>query len=670
MRFQGFGKIRAMKKTDNLTIIYIFAYSFIFDKMKRLLFFSILIMTSCLASAQTQQGYVKTKGRMDANGNLVPGQGLRGATVSLQGRTAVLVNAEDGKFSFPVTGAQFRLDSVKKQGYQMVDLEACARTYKYSGNPLYLVMEQPDQQLQDKLTAERKIRRNLQKQLQDKEDEIESLKATQKITEEEYRQALQKLYQDQENNEKLIKDMAKRYSELDYDQLDAFYRQVSFFIENGDLVLADSLLETRGDISAQVADIKQRGKSIQEEKELLQKAEAVQQAEIEEASQRCYSYYETFKAQHLNDTAAYYLKLRSSLDTTNAAWLDETAWFVTEYLADYDNALEYLNKALEIRLSSSGETHPDVALSYNNISSVYRNLGDFENAMEYGNKALEIRLSVFGRNHHDVALSYNNIGTLYADLGDYGKASEYFNKALEIWLSVLGDNNLEIATCYNNIGMVYSKQDDSEKALECYNKALEMRLSIFGENHPDVALIYNNIGFVNWKQGNYEKALEYYNKALGIRLSVLGENHPDVAISYNNIGTVYGKQGDYEMALKYHIKALEISLSILGDSHRDVATNYNNIGVLYYRQGTYEKALEFLNKSLQIKLSVFGETHPEVASCYNNIGATYFKLGENEKALKCFNNALETYLSLFGENHPVTLKVKEKISEVETEMKK
>ena len=132
-------------------------------------------MLSIMLSAQTQQGYVKTKGRM-VNGKLVPGQGLKGATVSIKGRTTVLVNGNDGAFSFPVTEAQFRVDSVKKKGYQLVDMEACPRSYKYSSNPLYIVMETPEQQLQDKLNAEKKIRRNLQKQLQEKEDEIEALK--------------------------------------------------------------------------------------------------------------------------------------------------------------------------------------------------------------------------------------------------------------------------------------------------------------------------------------------------------------------------------------------------------------------------------------------------------------------------------------------------------------
>ena len=136
---------------------------------KSIIFFLILL-TPLFSIAQTQQGYVKTKGRM-VNGKHVPGQGLKGATLSIKGRATVLVNADNGSFSFPVTNQQFRLDSVKKKGYQLVDYEVCPKSYTYSPNPIYILMETPEQQLQDKLDAERKIRRNLQKQLQAKEDD-------------------------------------------------------------------------------------------------------------------------------------------------------------------------------------------------------------------------------------------------------------------------------------------------------------------------------------------------------------------------------------------------------------------------------------------------------------------------------------------------------------------
>ncbi len=267
--------------------------------MKKLLLLCAAMTLCLLATAQTQQGYVKTKGRM-VNGKLVPGQGLKGAIVSVKGRTAVLVNNEEGAFSFPVPDGQYHLDSVKKNGYQLIDLDLCPRSYSASSNPLYIVMETPEQQLQDKLNAERKIRRNLQRQLQAKEDEIEALKEDNKISMEEYQKSLQQLYAEQESNEQLISDMAKRYSELDYDQLDEFYRQVSYCIENGELVKADSMLNTKGDLSKQVEELLQKGQAIQEQEAQLDKAKAVHAADQEELARRCYSYYETFAAQHLS----------------------------------------------------------------------------------------------------------------------------------------------------------------------------------------------------------------------------------------------------------------------------------------------------------------------------------------------------------------------------------
>ena len=105
--------------------------------MKRALLLIITLMLSTMLFAQTQQGYVKTKGRM-VNGQHVPGQGLKGASVTIQGRTAVLVEKDDGAFSFPVLAQTFMFQSVQKNGYQLVDADALKKSYNYSTNPIYI----------------------------------------------------------------------------------------------------------------------------------------------------------------------------------------------------------------------------------------------------------------------------------------------------------------------------------------------------------------------------------------------------------------------------------------------------------------------------------------------------------------------------------------------------
>lgn len=387
--------------------------------MKRtILFVAFLLIAWTTAYAQTQQGYVKTKGRLDANGNLIPGRGLKGAVVSVHGRTAVLVNADDGAFSFPVTSAQFRVDSVRKKGYQLVDVDALSKTYKPSPNPLYIVMETPDQQWRDKYEAERKIRSTLTDQLHQRKDEIDAMKTQQKISDEQYREALQKLYEDVDQNEQLVKDMAERYSKIDYDQLDEFYRQVSFYIENGELTKADSLLKSKGNVSQQVNEQLRKGQALKEHEEQLGQAKATYSYDLDELAKRCFSYYETFAAQHMNDSAAYYLELRASLDTINIDWQLDASLFFNDYLAEYEKSMTFNQRGIRQSLRLNGEHNYCTAKCYNNIGFVYYEQGDYNNALEYLNKALSIKESLFGNNSLEVAITYNNLGQVYSELGD------------------------------------------------------------------------------------------------------------------------------------------------------------------------------------------------------------------------------------------------------------
>jgi tetratricopeptide (TPR) repeat protein len=50
-----------------------------------------------------------------------------------------------------------------------------------------------------------------------------------------------------------------------------------------------------------------------------------------------------------------------------------------------------------------------VATSYNNIGVVCKNKGDYDKALEWYQKCLDIELKTLGAEHPDVATSYHNI---------------------------------------------------------------------------------------------------------------------------------------------------------------------------------------------------------------------------------------------------------------------
>ena len=101
-------------------------------------------------------------------------------------------------------------------------------------------------------------------------------------------------------------------------------------------------------------------------------------------------------------------------------------------LGDLEQAKEYLERALVIRLEKLGSGHVDVAVSYATLASIYQDLGDFEQAKKYQQRALDIQLDKLGPEHVNVERSYNNLSLIYKDLGDLEQAKEYKQLALAI----------------------------------------------------------------------------------------------------------------------------------------------------------------------------------------------------------------------------------------------
>ena len=220
------------------------------------------------------------------------------------------------------------------------------------------------------------------------------------------------------------------------------------------------------------------------------------------------------------------------------------------------------------------------AISYMNVAKVELQNNEYQNALNHLVAAYQIRLKLLGEWNEEIADVYNRIGEVYEETGHYDEAKKYIKKALEINEQILGPEHPDTAKTYDNMGCVYKDQGDYVKALKYYGKALSIRKRVLGTEHPDTAATYNNMAGVFRVQGEYEKALEYYGKALSISERVLGTEHPSTAVTYNNMAGVFRAQGEYEKALEYYGKALSIRERVLGTEHPDTAKMYNNMADL------------------------------------------------------------------------------------------
>ncbi len=245
----------------------------------------IIMMMLCfsgLTSAQTQLGFVKTQGRPNR-----PGQPLAGVTIRWRGAMNAVVSTSDGKFSAPFPGKKngdaIYIQSVRKNGYELIDEELPGRSLVFSTNvALEIVMASSAELEANRKRISDNAYRKAQINYQSKLKLLEQQKVESEITAEQYRRELQSLQDRYEKYTAMIEGMADRYARTDYDHLDSIDREINICIEEGELDKADSLIHTVFDPStvlernrAAKADIQQR---MQLAQKIIDKANADKEA--------------------------------------------------------------------------------------------------------------------------------------------------------------------------------------------------------------------------------------------------------------------------------------------------------------------------------------------------------------------------------------------------------
>ena len=346
-------------------------------------------------------------------------------------------------------------------------------------------------------------------------------------------------------------------------------------------------------------------------------------------------------------------KLNMGKELEQIGFLSKFAYLL-HYVGQYRETEKLFNSLLKIDRERWGENHPEVAIGYSNMGSVYEEQGEYEKAKGLYEKSLRIRERVLGEDHPDTARSYSKMGSVYEEQGEYEKAKGLYEKSLRIRERMLGEDHPDTASIYSNMGSVYEEQGEYEKAKGLYEKSLRIRERVLGEDHPDTASIYNNLGLVYAAQREYEKAEELFEKSLRVYERIMGENHPYTATSCSCLASVYREQGKYVKAEELHQKSLRIRERALGENHPDTANSYNSLALVYKEQGEYAKAQELYEKSLRIREKMLGENHPETAISYNNLAVLYKNQSEYKDATTYYLRAYKIFKFKLGLLHSYT----------------
>ena len=650
------------------------------EMKKRILFLSaLLIAVTCGAMAQSQKGFVKTRGRI-VNGKVVAGQGLTGATVHVKGRASVLVKNSNGSFSFPVTTKQFVIESVNKKGYQLVDADAAPKTYVHSPAPIYLVMETPSQLMEDKLEAERKLRRTLTKRLQQREDELEALKEQNRITQEQYNATMQQLYDQQESNEALVREMAEYYSRIDYDQIDEFNTRVSEFILAGDLAKADSLLRSKGDIDERIRKLNEHHDANVQARETLEKSEQAEQFSREDLAQDCFSFFRRFALDNKPDSALCYIEKRAALDSTNCQWQADAGSYLQKR-GMTRQARKYYDRALKAARKMAADNpelyEPLLAKTLNNIALLYTQTADVAAAEPLFQESLALfkRLSSTDESTYSpyVASTLNNMAVLYSgNIDNASRVEQLLQETLSIYMS---QDNVEtfspaVASIWNNLALLYDETGRYEDSEQMYLKALDLYGQL-GQNtrayDADYAATLNNLSALYFKDGSrlfdshelLVEALDIYRRLAAVDAQ---QYSPLLAVALNNLSVQEFAMNHKEQGEQAFMESLDIYRAMVKDSPRSylpiLAKGLYDQAIRYYQNDDMEKSEALFQESLDAYRtlgSLNGNTYlPEVAKLLRNLATVCDKRQQWDKAGKLYEEELsinQTLASSFPEEY-------------------
>lgn len=257
---------------------------------------------------------------------------------------------------------------------------------------------------------------------------------------------------------------------------------------------------------------------------------------------------------------------------------------------DYNMALEYWTKVLQINLKIYGKKDSRTSMTYFMLGTAYGANGDYDKALDYLSKDLKINLQRLGEENTDIASTYSNMANIYLQKGDYNNSLIYYIKAIRIFKKIKGENSFEVARAYGCIGAVYDDKREYNIALEHYYKALTIFQHISNDNTYDVATVYSNMSNIYYKKMNYEKAISCDNNALNI-LTPLGVNSSQIENVTNHLALSKAK---FELYDSNPIEIIQNQNTLLSCLRSTLDTKTKEQAFYKYR-GTYFKILKKLD---------------------------------------------------------------------------
>jgi CHAT domain-containing protein/Tfp pilus assembly protein PilF len=240
-------------------------------------------------------------------------------------------------------------------------------------------------------------------------------------------------------------------------------------------------------------------------------------------------------------------------------------------------------------------------ISHQTMGWIYESYGEYQKALEYHQKALEILKSEpDSASGHPTVLA--SIGTAYTAIGDYPKALESFERSLKIYRETKNQRGESIVLL--DMAQVFAAQGDTTKALALLDDALKSFRETSNARREAQALAA--IGRIHSSRGDYGQAQPMFDKALESTRAT-GDRRLE-AIVLDELGELQLRQGALDAARGRFSEALAIQRAI--QDRRNTALSLYGLARVDLAAGKLPEARTSIDEALSIVETIRGGVQP------------------------------------------------------------
>gem|GEM_PF-841180 len=348
-------------------------------------------------------------------------------------------------------------------------------------------------------------------------------------------------------------------------------------------------------------------------------------------------------------------------------------------------AVSAAEKSLTPRLAILGQRHRLTADAYAVQARAYNGIRDYPKAKAANEKALEIRGQVLGTTHPDYAISLNNLAFDLQQTGEQTKAADTYRQAVLVYTKAKGSADASSRTMRQNLldlldklAVDHQQHERFAEARQCRAEILSVGQQLWGAEHWKTIDAHLALADVDrWakfspeqrqqldktiadlaqaqklsESGKHAEAIALTEAALMVRSTILGEQHYLTANSYGVANVVYAAAGQYAQAKPASQRALDIRERVLGTKHPTYALSLANLAAVNEQLNKLPEAEQLYSRAIEVAKQALGENDNDVASYFTGLARVCHRRGEDQRAETLLRQALAIRQRNSGERSP------------------